>query len=54
MGDPDFLTVYGLIVDISSLNTTPAFVLFSLQFQPGVENAGAGTIGKAVGWMVIV
>ena len=54
MGDPDFLTVYSLIVDIASLNSTPAFVIFCLQFQPGVAKAGANTLGLAIGWMVII
>ena len=54
LGDPDFLTVYGLIVDIASLNTTPAFVIFCLQFRPGVEHAGAAGLGLAIGWMVII
>ena len=54
LGDPDFLTVYGTTVDIASLNTTPAFIIFCLQFQPGVEHAGADTLGFAIGWMVII
>ena len=30
LGDPDFLTIYGVVVDFASLNTTPAFVIFCL------------------------
>ena len=53
LGDPDFLTIYGVVIDFASLNTTPAFVIFCLKYQPGVENAGADTLGKLIGWLVI-
>ena len=55
IGQADFLTIYSETVSITSLNTTPCFVIFMVPFQPGVPEALTQINDKTetIGWICI-